>query len=432
MTKQKLKLLVCLLAGLTTAVQADDLETIAKVTSSTVLIRTHLIHGFAEDNQANGRWKGSGFVIDRKTGLLVTNAHVAGHGIVKISVQFWDQDKTVEAKRLFVDTKHDIAVLKVDPEDIPLNSRSLLLDCDYSIQRGERVLALGHPKSHEFTSTLGVLSGEKSFGVDGEFYTTDLVTESGSSGGPIVSLDSGLVVGMATAGIDSSDLGLLTKSREICRIVEPLREGLDPSRPQLGFQQLVVDGEVSSRVGRVFDDQLNIQFGDEIVTVEGFKWDPKVDGDLEDQLRQITETSIEFLIDRDGILKRTEIPVKKRGSSHLRKWVYFNGLTIAESSHDDVGFRTGGTSDPVLVIQSIDRDQDDTVEVEFGVYDQVVSVGGIPVSRLEALLEILEHSYRETIPVVIRSWDRTSESIAFHFEHLFRIEEFKTWRDENA
>lgn len=405
---------------------ASNLETISKVTSSSVLIRTHLIHGFAEDGEATGRWQGSGFVIDKKRGWIVTNAHVAGHGVATIKISFVDSDEKLVARRLFVDTKHDVAVLHVDPALIPETVKQLAVDCEYELRRGESVLAIGHPKGHDFTSTLGVLSGIRKFGVDGEFLTTDLVTESGSSGGPVVSLDTGLVVGMATAGYGGSDLGLLTKSRDLCRIIEPIKQGIDPSRPTLGFQFLVKDGDPSATVGRVFDTVLNLQAGDLVLGVGGKPWSPRRDGDLADSLRSIQAAKVILNIRRGDDELDIHVPIRKRGSSHIRDWVFFNGITVIESSHDDIGFRAGGSNLPILVVQSIDYDRDDTLDLEFDEYSHLVSIDGYPVNTIEELRNILRGSVGNNISVVARAWDLTAEAIAFHFEHTFEVEDVKS------
>ena len=60
------------------ALEFDRSRAIQSATEATVLIKTHLKHGFLEDDQATGRWEGSGFLIDKEEGWILTNAHVAG------------------------------------------------------------------------------------------------------------------------------------------------------------------------------------------------------------------------------------------------------------------------------------------------------------------------------------------------------------------
>ena len=218
------------------AENGDRAQAIESATQATVLIKTHLKHGFLEDDEAEGRWEGSGFLFNKEKGWILTNAHVAGFGPVSLRLKFEGQEKFTSVERLFVDSKHDVAVIKIEPEKIPEGVEALGLDCSYELVRGDSVFSIGHPEDQEFTSSLGVLSGEKDFHVDGSFYTTDLVTESGSSGGPVILEKTNQVVGMMTSGFSSSDLGFLTKSKDICRITRLLDADKNPARPDLNFK----------------------------------------------------------------------------------------------------------------------------------------------------------------------------------------------------
>ena len=84
-------------------------ENIESATSATVLIKTHLKHGFLEDDQSDGRWEGSGFLINKQKGWILTNAHVAGFGPVTLRVKFEGQDKFSTGERVFIDSKDDVA-----------------------------------------------------------------------------------------------------------------------------------------------------------------------------------------------------------------------------------------------------------------------------------------------------------------------------------
>ena len=61
-----LSLCSLLIVSTSTSAEEDQLL-IEKATRATVLIKTHLKHGFIEDEEANDRWSGSGFLVDRIT-----------------------------------------------------------------------------------------------------------------------------------------------------------------------------------------------------------------------------------------------------------------------------------------------------------------------------------------------------------------------------
>ena len=205
-----MRALLVLVLCMSSLAPADEATVIDQVTNASVLIKTQLLHGFTEDGEASGRWTGSGFLINKDKGWILTNAHIAMSGPAKLRVQFVDEVVKHRAERVFVDSRHDIALISVDPDVIPMEASELSMDCKYKLKRGERVVSVGHPKGHEFTVTLGVLSGVKKFDADTDLYSTDVIVESGSSGSPVVATGSGYVLGVSTAKYDDSDVGLLT------------------------------------------------------------------------------------------------------------------------------------------------------------------------------------------------------------------------------
>ena len=396
-------------------------ELIEKATQATVLIKTHLKYGFLDDKIASGRWSGSGFLIDRTKGWIMTNAHVAGYGHATLRLKFEDQKQFINASRVFLDTKHDVAILSIDPESIPSEAQELTLGCDYTLTRGSSVVSLGHPEGQDFTASFGVLSGEKDFHVQGSFYTTDLVTESGSSGGPVLSLNTGNVVGMSTAGFDDSDLGFLTKPRNMCSIFNRLKDGSNPARPRASFQTMIVDKEYSPLVGAVFDTALGIRTGDEILSWNGNLWSPEQHGDLLEAMRGYTEKSVQLSVIRDGGEVIIDVPVRAGQSAHNKEWVYFTGLTISEDSKSDVRYLLGNINTPPLSIETIDTDFDDTEDIEFYRGVDILSIGDVAGMDLKALYQLL--SEWPKIKVVGRVFEQTPESYTHWMKHSFDIKD---------
>jgi len=413
------------------AQESDRSGAIQAATEATVLIKTHLKHGFLEDDQATGRWEGSGFLINKEKGWILTNAHVAGYGPSELRLKFEGQDKYSNAERLFVDSKHDVAVLEVDPSVVPYDSKSLDLDCSYELVRGDSVFSVGHPEDQNFTASLGVLSGEKDFHVDGSFYTTDLVTESGSSGGPVIAEKSNKVVGMMTSGFTSSDLGFLTKAKDICRITELLEAERNPARPQYGFQTMIVDSKLSQYIGAIFDDSLDLKIGDEILSWNGNLWYPDDDGDLADVMRGYEQGRVQLGLLRNGSEVLTDVPVYKGKSYHERDWVFVSGLLITEDGKSDAAFGMGNTDGPILIIESIDYDFDDAVDVEFGSGSEVLRVDDLGGADLRGLYTYLQSLPVDTeIDVVGRVYDWSPEAYSSLMRYSFKVEKLGcSWCD---
>ena len=406
---------------------ADETMVINKVTNASVLIKTQLLHGFTEDGEASGRWTGSGFLIDKSKGWILTNAHVAMSGPAKLRVQFVDETVKHKAERIFVDSRHDIALISVDPDIIPVPATELVMDCDYKLKRGERVVSVGHPKGHEFTVTLGVLSGVKKFDSDTDLYSTDVIVESGSSGSPVVATESGYVLGVSTAKYDDSDVGLLTPARDACRISKLIEIGVDPSRPRLGFQFLIRSKELSSVIGQVFDPESEFRVGDKVIGIEGDPWDPEVDGDLEDNLRIHQTPSVMLDVIRSGSPIRVPLKNVKTGSLHEREWVHFSGLTFTEAKHQDSGYRNNGSRKKIIRVQSVDDSHDDVTELAFNDYATVLSVDSHEFESIEEFYFYLYNNRQgREVVLIARDYDLTNEWIGYPFEHTIKVEDLES------
>jgi len=140
------------------------------------------------------RGLGSGVIFD-SDGLILTNNHVVANG-GKVMVKLHD-GREFEAQKVFTDPKSDLAVVRIDGEDLPV---APLGDSDRA-QVGDWVLALGEPFGLEGTVTAGIVSA-KSRGIGiterEDFIQTDAAINPGNSGGPLINLD-GEVVGINTA-----------------------------------------------------------------------------------------------------------------------------------------------------------------------------------------------------------------------------------------
>ena len=139
--------------------------------------------------------QGSGFIIS-EDGYILTNNHVVG-GADKIVVTLQDGKKFDNAKIIGTDPKSDVALIKVDAENLPVIE---LGDSD-ALDIGEWVIAVGSPFGLQATVTVGVVSA-KSRGVGlaeyEDFIQTDAAINPGNSGGPLLNIE-GKAIGLNTA-----------------------------------------------------------------------------------------------------------------------------------------------------------------------------------------------------------------------------------------
>ena len=150
---------------------------------------------------AKGESFGSGFILT-ENGYVVTNAHVVD-GATKIYVSIYDGEK-LTATLAGTDTTNDVAVLKVEAENLP----AVTIGSSSDLIVGDQVVAIGNPLG-ELTSTMtvGYVSAkDRDVTTDGttiNMIQTDAAINSGNSGGPLFNMK-GEVVGITTAKYSGS------------------------------------------------------------------------------------------------------------------------------------------------------------------------------------------------------------------------------------
>ncbi len=194
---------------------------------------------------------GSGFIINDE-GYVVTNNHVIS-GADQITVIFNNGIDEVSAELVGTDPKTDIAVLKIDPSSINIQSVNW---GDSDISRvGDIVLAIGNPLGLGGTVTSGIISSinrDIGGGPYVDFIQTDAPINRGNSGGPLFNLD-GEVIGINSMIISqtggSVGLGFSIPSKTAKLIVEQIISFGQAKRGRLGVQIQDLTQEFSDSLG---------------------------------------------------------------------------------------------------------------------------------------------------------------------------------------
>ena len=205
---------------------------LAKAEGYTVKIRTRVKYPPMKDNK--GSHTGAGFLIDAERGWIATNAHVSSRNPESLEIAFKGQS-FVDAKLLFVDRYLDLAVLEVPRTKMPASAKEAQLMCDGWPKVGSNVGAYGHPLSLDFSVTTGIVSGLR-YRHNRYWVQTDAAINKGNSGGPLISVKTGEVVGINAMGYSkksSEGLGFAVPMVYACRVFKLLREGKNPSVPYL-------------------------------------------------------------------------------------------------------------------------------------------------------------------------------------------------------
>ena len=173
--------------------------------------------GVPEEALAPRLSAGSGFIIDARHGLVLTNYHVVQNArAIEVALE----ERTLEASLLGIDEANDLAVLRIAAKGLtrlPLGNSDELAVGDY-------VVAIGNPFQVGQTVTAGIVSalGRGRRGDGPTYVQTDAPINPGNSGGPLISLR-GEVVGVNTAivgpGQGNVGIGLAVPSNIARRMV---------------------------------------------------------------------------------------------------------------------------------------------------------------------------------------------------------------------
>lgn len=138
---------------------------------------------------------GSGVII-ASDGYILTNDHLV-EDAEKIVVKLSTDDREYPAKVIGKDTKIDIALIKINAQNLPV---APLGDSD-RLQVGEWVLAIGNSFGLDSSVTYGIVSAKERRIGEGpydSFIQTDAKINPGNSGGPLINMQ-GEIVGINTA-----------------------------------------------------------------------------------------------------------------------------------------------------------------------------------------------------------------------------------------
>lgn len=195
---------------------------------------------------AAGEGMGSGFVV-REDGYIVTNSHVIeGADEGQITASFHDGEN-LAAEVVGSAPEYDIAVLKVDREDLPV----LEFGNSDDLQVGASVVAVGAPLGLDNTVTSGIVSSLNRPVIAGggsstsyiNAIQTDAAINPGNSGGPLLDLN-GHIIGVNSAiaqipgdlggGTGSIGLGFAIPSRQVEHTATQLIETGESDYPVIG------------------------------------------------------------------------------------------------------------------------------------------------------------------------------------------------------
>ena len=367
-------------------------DVIESASRYTVKITTAVDYSFG--NEKKGTWRGSGFLVDRERGWILTNAHVAGKSPSTVRVSFKDRPYS-KVEKVYVDNQLDLAVLRVDPTTIPAEALVAELKCEGEPAAGLPVIAFGHPWGLDYTATRGIISGTKSLEGE-ESLQTDAALNPGNSGGALIDAQSGVVVGVNASAFSKSvseGLNFAVPSKQACIILNLLRQGRDPSPPVLPITFAITSKERELVVAQSDGAWAEIlKPGDRILSVDG------------DETARFSTRFVSYFrgggpvqvqIRRGKEIKSVELAVLTRRDPVKRLGVHVSGMVIGRST-------ITGYDPTVMWIQFLD-DASVAEQAQFREGYQILSIDGVTVKSHEDILAALKDRDGADVEVIVRN-----------------------------
>ena len=189
---------------------------------------------------------GSGFVVEK--GVIASNLHVvqgSANGYVKL---VGSSEKHSITGTLAVDREYDLALLSV-PQ---LNAPALAVADSQKVDIGDQVFVVGNPLGLEGTLSHGIVSALRKLDQNSLIQITAPIS-SGSSGGPVLSVD-GRVVGVAVATfVGGQNLNFAIPSSYLAKLMSAKRsltrlEGRKSERQTQSWMEKFTHGQSTAGI----------------------------------------------------------------------------------------------------------------------------------------------------------------------------------------
>lgn len=252
---------------------------------------------------------GSGFIVS-KEGYIVTNQHVID-GADQIEVSINGIKEPVKAEVAWSDFSLDLAILKINTENISQELTPLKMGDSSKLRPGEWAVAIGNPLGFEHTVTVGVISAlgrpiqiptdSRQVRTYQNLIQLDAAINPGNSGGPLLNIE-GNVIGINTAVSQvGQGIGFAIPINEIKGIVSELQKTGEVTRPWLG----IVFSEITKEVQEYFS--LDNQNG--VVVIEVYKDSPAEKAGLKpyDIIKEIDQKPVKSTSDVSERIKKKEV-----------------------------------------------------------------------------------------------------------------------------
>ena len=404
--------ITALLSFTSLTVNADAID---DANSYAVRIKSSVSNSIFFDG-GSGTSSGAGFLVDKERGWIITNAHVSGYGTADLEVSFKDE-KYINSQILYADVELDLAIIMVSKRKIPETAMEANLECSDLRLNGREVAAFGHPEGLSYSASRGIISQVRVYDrVD--WIQTDAAINEGNSGGPLIDLESGKVLGINSMALeDTEGLNFAVPAKPICKILDIIKSGGTPLPPRLPIvfaeneeteEYMIVGGN------RYGDLPEGLQIGDLVTKVNGTP------------VKSPTE-ALTVLRGGDGKAKLTYMRDGNEGDiditftfedDYLEKpYVLADGALIAEARFSEIRH-----NDRLFQVHSLQRG---SYASRTGIFKNayITAINGKKPKTINEIYEVLDTN--DEVNLMLRAWSSRNRYLYDFYQVVYTPNEVK-------